>query len=596
MFKNYATRHLGFFGLMLAFLTCCLVSCSDDKVDGGGSFDPSKSVKITDFVPKSGSVGQQLVLQGENFGNDTSLINLTIGGKKAIVVSANNTNIYCYVPSKAFTGEINLSVGNDKMGVQTAEAAEKFNYERKMVVGTLCGYKNERDDQGWNDGSFETCTGFRNDGVMQFSPYDHNQLFIVYDQEPTFGQVAHGIQILDLKERTVKTIIPLSKFNNERLRTIDFIVDPFAYDEDGNVLTETKTVVDEETGLETEKTVAVRSDAQWEANATARQKHWKEHLILAADNSDNNYRAHSVYIVDRDSEGEFSSNSSVRQLACYRQCNGASVHPNGEIYFTSYTNGEVLRLDMNKYWDTVEANAVSAGSATWNPYANENLYDPNTGESTGTGAFQKLYTVQDAGWEFQIDIHPSGKYAYIVVINKHYILRTDYNEATHSFAPPYQVAGQMKTAGFTDGVGKSSTMHRPYQGTFVKNDKYVEEGRDDVYDFYFCDSRNNALRYLTPEGILTTYAGGSSATHADGKTEGSENGELRDVARFNRCTGLVNDVHKDAITGENTLIFYILDTMNRCIRTITMEDNSSEEEEIPLEPSEEQTAATANVK
>ena len=109
-------------------------------------------------------------------------------------------------------------------------------------------------------------------------------------------------------------------------------------------------------------------------------------------------------------------------------------------------------------------------------------------------------------------------------------------------------------------------------------------------------SATAALRYLTPEGILTTYAGGSSATHADGKTEGSENGELRDVARFNRCTGLVNDVHKDAITGENTLIFYILDTMNRCIRTITMEDNSSEEEEIPLEPSEEQTAATANVK
>ena len=35
----------------------------------------------------------------------------------------------------------------------------------------------------------------------------------------------------------------------------------------------------------------------------------------------------------------------------------------------------------------------------------------------------------------------------------------------------------------------------------------------------------------------------------------------------------MNDVHRDAITGENTLIFYILDTSNFQIRTITMEEN-----------------------
>ena len=61
--------------------------------------------------------------------------------------------------------------------------------------------------------------------------------------------------------------------------------------------------------------------------------------------------------------------------------------------------------------------------------------------------------------------------------------------------------------------------------------------------------------------------------NADGETFGNENGELRDFARFHRPTGLVNDVHRDAITGQNTLIFYILDTSNFCIRTITMEEN-----------------------
>ena len=52
------------------------------------------------------------------------------------------------------------------------------------------------------------------------------------------------------------------------------------------------------------------------------------------------------------------------------------------------------------------------------------------------------------------------------------------------------------------------------------------------------------------------------------------------MARFDRPTGLVNDFHIDKITGEKTLIFYILDTMNRCIRTITMEEPEDEPEVI----------------
>ena len=76
---------------------------------------------------------------------------------------------------------------------------------------------------------------------------------------------------------------------------------------------------------------------------------------------------------------------------------------------------------------------------------------------------------------------------------------------------------------------------------------------------------------------MKTYAGGSAATHSDGNTYGNENGELRDFARFHRPTGLVNDVHRDAITGQNTLIFYILDTSNFCIRTITMEESTEGE-------------------
>ena len=537
------------------FVACDKGTTAEDYVgvQVTAPYDPSQPVTLTSFVPTSGGVGQQVVLHGTNFGNDPSLLHLTIGGKDAVIASVKSESIYCFVPSGAFTGEIILTVG-EGTNAKTVQAPGKFDYHRKMVVGTLCGYMNERGEAPWVDGTFETATGFKNDGVMQFSPYNHDQLFIVYDQEPRWGQPQHGIQLIDLKEQTVKTIIGISMFNNERTRTIDFAVDPFAYDDRGTL---------QQTGTDDFGNPTYFATDEWTATARPRQLSWREHLIISVDQYSSDFRAPCAWIVDRDpATGEFNNNSPHRIIASYNQCNGAYLHPNGELYFSSYTQGEILRLDMDQYWATLPID----GGASWNPNALDN-----------TSAFERLIKVQDNSYECQMDIHPTGKYAYIVVINRHYMLRTDYNEKTKRFSTPYVIAGQLGARGFADGVGQSALMSRPYQGTFVKNDKYV--GSQDEYDFYFCDSENDAIRYLTPDGIVSTYAGGSAATHADGLTHGSENGELRDVARFYRCTGLVNDVHRDRITGENTLIFYILDTNNAKLRTITMEEE--EVEDIP---------------
>ena len=174
-------------------------------------YDPSKAVTISDFVPKSGGVGQQLVIKGTNFGNDTSIVKVMIGGKEAPLVSTKGDNIYCFVPSGAYSGEIEVTVGSASEE-QTATASEKFEYQRKMVVGTLCGYKNSRDDQGWSESgtSFDKVCGFRNDGVMQFSPYNHNHLFVVYDREPNY-EAAHAIQLIDLENRVVKDLLQIGR-------------------------------------------------------------------------------------------------------------------------------------------------------------------------------------------------------------------------------------------------------------------------------------------------------------------------------------------------------------------------------------------------
>lgn len=87
-----------------------------------------------------------------------------------------------------------LTIGHKTGQTQHAQASEKFNYERKMIVGTLCRTRNQFDDQGWHDGPFSTATGFSGESCLTFDPQDENTLYIVYDEN------AHGIQALDLKK------------------------------------------------------------------------------------------------------------------------------------------------------------------------------------------------------------------------------------------------------------------------------------------------------------------------------------------------------------------------------------------------------------
>ncbi len=82
---------------------------------------------------------------------------------------------------------------------------------------------------------------------------------------------------------------------------------------------------------------------------------------------------------------------------------------------------------------------------------------------------------------------------------------------------------------------------------------------------------NHAVRKMTPEGIVSTFAGGRgrSGQAADNNVwGGTEDGDLREVARFRDPTGIAYD--------EENNIFYILDTVGRKIRTISMESEDEE--------------------
>ena len=451
-------------------------SCKDNGPDNENNtppYDPSKPVVVTDFVPRSGGGGQRLLIHGSNLGNDNTIVRAFIGGKEAKVVGVGGGTLYCIVPRKAFVGNIELHFGTAP-DVNVVRLVDTFDYQRRTMVSTLCGFKTERDDQGWRDGPFEgendvRAAGFRNASFMKFDPRNKKHLYISYDNTTI-------IQLINLEDSTVVSFDrPLGNWN--RLRSLDFTLD-------------------------------------------------KDHLIIANDRDSEGDNSVSTSIMSRsgDQFDRFGFDS-PQVLTTYRQCNGASIHPvNGELYFNSYGNGILRRFDV----------------------ANSQYFGGTLSVSDHT----YIYNVQDDGWEFNIQMHPTGNYAYIVVVNRHYILRTDYNWAARTFNTPYVVCGQAGSDGYSDGVGTTARLRNPYQGIFVKNPDYVVAGKPDEYDFYFSEEHNHAIRILTPEGKVTTFAGrGSSSINPN--PWGYVDGDARLEARFDRPTGLAYD--------EENNIFYIGD-------------------------------------
>jgi len=333
---------------------------------------------------------------------------------------------------------------------------------------------------------------------MCFDPVNKNHLYVAYDGY-------NFVQVIDLEKKEVRNAFNVSTLGlNSRVRSIDFT-----------------------------KASAAHNKAEG------------QFMVVTFDYSSRGLNSPNVYLVERNANGTFDDSCPMNSIANYKECNGASVHPNGEIYFNSHEQGQIYRLDPDDYY---------ADPAGWNPSVE------------GNDKIERLFTIADPSWEFKIFIHPSGNYAYLVVINNHYILRTDYNSVTKRFVTPYVVAGGYKVPGYIDDVGTSARFHRPYQGVFVKNKEYVT---GDQYDFYIADFENYCIRQITPDGVVSTFAGrGSTSVNSDNNYWGTDDGALRTTARFRKVSGMAYD--------EQNEIFYIGDTEGRTIRTISMDKGEDE--------------------
>lgn len=193
----------------------------------------------------------------------------------------------------------------------------------------------------------------------------------------------------------------------------------------------------------------------------------------------------------------------------------------------------------------------------WKAALQKVVYDPVSKGWVPEEVFP-VYENKDA--HTYLHTHPTGDYMYIV--GAHCIFKSIYNKDTKKFQVPTVFAGQLDTSGYGDGPGTSARFNTPYQGTFVRNEDYVKAGKKDVYDFYLCDRNNHCIRKVTPEGIVSTYAGRGSAS-SDGIVYGYIDGDLRKEARFNQPCGIVYDKESE--------IFYVCETNTHRIRTISVE-------------------------
>ena len=126
----------------LSFLFFFFYACKEETVTV--KYDPNKPVTITSFSPDSGGVATRLVILGNNFGNDTSILNVTLfdpaRNKETVakVIGVNNECIYALLPRRAGSdNEISIRV---KVGDSPViEATKKFGYKLAQSVSTLVG-------------------------------------------------------------------------------------------------------------------------------------------------------------------------------------------------------------------------------------------------------------------------------------------------------------------------------------------------------------------------------------------------------------------------------------------------------------------------
>ena len=169
--------------ILLGLIVLSFSQCKKEAVKQEGEYDASKPIVITDFYPKEGGGGNNLIIYGDNFGNDLSRIRVTIGGKVAKVIGIKSNSLYCIIPEKAYEGDISIAIIDDQdQEIAMTVSQDSFSYNRKLLVSTFLGkYYQVSTDFQEKEGPFNDCGAFKGIMWLSFDPKNHNHLYFTAD-------------------------------------------------------------------------------------------------------------------------------------------------------------------------------------------------------------------------------------------------------------------------------------------------------------------------------------------------------------------------------------------------------------------------------
>ena len=126
--------------LSVAIATICMsffiYSCKEeDESRNWTAHDPSQPVVVTSFKPDSGRIAETVLLNGSNFGYDTSNLRVYFNDKQATIINSSGSRILALVPR--LPGD--TCVVSGEAGGKRATYTELFRYKIDATVSTLLG-------------------------------------------------------------------------------------------------------------------------------------------------------------------------------------------------------------------------------------------------------------------------------------------------------------------------------------------------------------------------------------------------------------------------------------------------------------------------
>lgn len=146
-FKNETRmKKILFLSLLVFIFSGILFSCKDENQTKFQPFDPAKPIEVSGFYPDSGGIATPIIIDGSNFGSDTTGMNVyfvdTLGVKhKAGLVGSNGSKIFAFVPKLTYLRKMDIVVERT-MGdgrVISGKAEENFFYKTQTSVSTVVG-------------------------------------------------------------------------------------------------------------------------------------------------------------------------------------------------------------------------------------------------------------------------------------------------------------------------------------------------------------------------------------------------------------------------------------------------------------------------